>query len=85
MCEAIYIGNTQQTPKKIMNGHLSDLLCLLKNGQKSDSFADYFKQHFNANTSCTYIRKYTTFKVVKQINPVGAMQMFRKSNCSLCL
>ena len=32
MCDAIYIGNTQQTFKKIMDGHLSNLLRLLKNG-----------------------------------------------------
>ena len=38
MCDAIYIGNTQQTFKKIMDGHFSDLQRLLKNGQKSDSF-----------------------------------------------
>ena len=32
MCDAIYIGNTHQTLKKIMDGHFSDLLLLLKNG-----------------------------------------------------
>ena len=42
MCDAIYIGNTQQTFKKRMDGHFSDLLRLLKNGQKSDSFAVCF-------------------------------------------
>ena len=31
MCDAIYIGNTQQTFKK-MDGHFSNLLRLLKNG-----------------------------------------------------
>ena len=36
MCEAIYIGNTQKTSKKIMDGHFSDILRLLKNGQKYD-------------------------------------------------
>ena len=32
MCDAIYIGNTQQTFKKIMDGHFYNLLRLLKNG-----------------------------------------------------
>ena len=41
MYEATYIGNTKPTFKKIMDGHFSDLLRLLKNGQKSDSFAAY--------------------------------------------
>ena len=33
-CNAIYIGNTQQTFKKRMYGHFSDLQRVLKNGQK---------------------------------------------------
>ena len=46
MCDAIYIDNTQQTFKKIMDGRFYDLQRLLKNGQKSDSFAAHFVQHF---------------------------------------
>ena len=34
MCDDIYIGNTQQTFKKRMDGHFFDLQRLLKNGQK---------------------------------------------------
>ena len=65
MCDAIYIGNTQQTFKIRMDGHFSDLLRLLKNGEKTDSFAAHSEHHFNATTSRTYLRKYMTFKVVK--------------------
>ena len=39
MCDDIYIGNTQQTLKKIIDGHFSDFLRLLDNGKKSYSFA----------------------------------------------
>ena len=42
MCDASYTGNTQQTLKKIMDGHLSDILRLLNNLRKSDSFATHF-------------------------------------------
>ena len=42
VCDAIYIGNTQQTFEKIMDGHFSDLQHLLKNGQKSYSFSTQF-------------------------------------------
>ena len=38
MCDAIYIGNTQQTFKKIIDGHLSNLQHLLKNGQNQIHF-----------------------------------------------
>ena len=61
MCDAIYIGNTHQIPKKRMDGHLSDLLRLLKNGQKSDSFAAHFEHHFDSTTSRTDLRKYIPF------------------------
>ena len=85
MCDAIYIGNTQQTFKKIMDVHFSDLQCLLKNGQKLDSFAAHFVQHFNNTTSRTDLRKCMTFKLLKQINLIGAMKTFMKPNCNLCM
>ena len=85
MCDAIYIGNTQQTLKKIIGGHFSDILRLLKNGEKSDSFADHFEQYFNTNTARTDLRKYMTFKVVKQINPIVTKKTLTKPNCNVCM
>ena len=58
---------------------------LLKNGQKSDSFAAHFVHHFNITTSHTELRKCMTLKVLKQLNPIDAMQIFTKSNCNLCM
>ena len=43
MCDAIYIGKTQKTFKKRMDGHLSDILHLIKNRKKLDSFAVDFR------------------------------------------
>ena len=83
MCDPIYIGKTQQTFKKRMDSHFSDILRLLKNGQKSDSFAAHFEQHFNTTTSRTNLRKYMTSKVVKQLNPIDATKTFVKPNCNL--
>ena len=68
-----------------MDGYFSDLLRLLNNGKKSDSFSAHFKQHFNTTTSRTDICKYMVFKVVKQLNPIGAMKTFTKPNCDLCM
>ena len=73
-CDAIYIGNTQQTFKKRLDGHFSDFQRLLKNGQKSDSFVAHFVQHFNNTTSRTDLSKCMTFKAIKQLNPNGAMK-----------
>ena len=39
MGDAVFIGNTQHKFKKIMDGYFYDLLCLIKNGQKYDSFS----------------------------------------------
>ena len=80
MCDAIYIGNTQQTFKKRMDGNYSDLQRILKNGQKSDSFVSHSEQHFNATTSFTDLHKYMTFKVVNQLNLIGSMKTFTKPN-----
>ena len=85
MCDDIYIGNTKQTFKKRMDGHFSNLQRLLKNGQKSDSFAAHFLHHFNTTTLCTDIRKYMRFKLVQKLNPIGAMKKFTKPNCNLCM
>ena len=85
MCDAIYISNTQQTQKKRMDGNFSDLLRLLKNGQKLDSFAAHSEQHFNTTMLRTDLRKQMTFKVINLINPIGAMKTFTKPNCNLCM
>ena len=66
-----------------MDGQFSNLLRLLKNGQKSYSFDAHFKQYFNTTMSRTYIRKYMAFKLVKQINPIGVMKTFTKPNFNL--
>ena len=42
MYDAIYIGYTQHKTKKRIDVHFYDLLCLLKNGKKSDSFAEHY-------------------------------------------
>ena len=83
-CETEKVGNTQQT-LKMMDGHFSNIQRLLKNGQKSDSFAAPFVQQFKTTTSCKDVRKYMTFKVVKQLNAIGAMKTFTKPNCNLCM
>ena len=83
MCDAIYIGNTQQTFKKIMDGHFSDLLRLIKNGQNSDLSADHFEQHFKSTTPRKDLCKYMLFKLVKQLNLIGEIKTFTKPNCNL--
>ena len=82
-CHSIYIGNTQQTFKKGMDVHFSDIQRLLKNGQKSEPFYAHYQQHFNTTTSRTDLCKYTEFKVVKQLNPISAMKKTMNPNYNL--
>ena len=63
--------------------HFSDLLRLLKNGQKSDSFSAHSEQHFKTTTSRTNLRKYMMFKVVEKIKLIVEMKTFTKPNCNL--
>ena len=85
MCNAIYIGNTQQNFNKITDVHFSNLQRLLKNGHKSDSFAAHFVQHFNTTTAPTDIHKYIVQKVINQKNLIGAIKIFTKPNYNLCM
>ena len=85
MYDTIYIGNTQQTFKKRMDGHFSDLQRWPKNGQKSDSFPAHFVQHFSTTKSRIDLRKYTTFKGIKQLNPIGSLETLTKTNYNLCM
>ena len=58
---------------------------MIENCAKSYSFAAHFEQHFNTTASRTYLRKYMNFKVVNQLNPIGAMKTFTKPKCNLCM
>ena len=83
ICDAIYIGNTQQTFKTRMDGHLSDILSLFKNGKKSDLFAAHFEHHFQVTTARIDLHKYKTFKLVNELNLIGAMKTFTKPNFNI--
>ena len=80
MCDAMYIVNPQQKPKKIMDGHLYDIQLIIKNGQKSYSFAVHYEKHFEYSTSHTDLRKCMKLKVVKQIKTIGSIKSLMKTN-----
>ena len=70
----MYIGNTHDTPKKIIDVHSSNVQRLLKNRQKPDSFAAHFEKHCECTTSRTDFNKCMMFKVVNKISLIGAMK-----------
>ena len=85
MCDSISTGITQKIFKNRVDGHFLNLLCLPKNGHKSDSNTAHFEQNFNSTMSRRDIRKNMKFKVVKQLNLIGAMKTFTKPKCNLCM
>ena len=85
LCDAVYIVNTQQTNTKITDSYFSYVQRLLKNGQKSDSFTAHFEQHFKPTTSHKDWHECMTLKLVNQINPIGVIKSFVKTNYNLCL
>ena len=85
LCDTIYIVKSQQTFRKIMDSHLSDFNCILKNGQKSYSFAVHYEQHFKSTASHTGLRKFILFKLVNHINTIGEIRPFIKPNYNLLM
>ena len=76
MSEAIYIGNTQQTPKKRMDGHFSNLLHLLKKRTQIRLICCPFRTALYDTTSHTDLCKCKTFKLVKHFNPIIAEHFY---------
>ena len=68
-----------------MNGRFSNAQILPKNGQKSDSFAAHLEQNFKYTTPSMDLRKCMMFKVVKHLNPIGAMESFKNPKFNLCI
>ena len=85
LCNAVYIGNTQQSFKEQINGHFSDVQNLIMNGTVSDSFAKHFAKHFDSKPSCKTLHDNMEFKIVSKLNPIGVMKTFTLRNCSLCM
>ena len=80
LCDNIFIRKTQQTFKKIMDSHFSDVQRILINGQKPDLLAARYKQHFKSNMTCTDLHRCMTSKVFKHIKTIGAIKSSKKSN-----
>ena len=68
-----------------MNGHFSDLQYLLKNVQKSESFAAHLVQKFTNKTLHMDLSKCMTFSILDQLNLIGAMKIYTKPICNLCM
>jgi hypothetical protein len=85
LCEAFYIGNTQQALKKRMDGHYVDVQKLVTKGIHSDSFARHFAKHFETKPSPRQLRESIDFDILWAANPISVVRSFGKPSCSLCM
>ena len=81
----LFIYATLSRLSKKMDGHFSDLQCLLQNGQKPDSFAAHFVQHVISTTPRRELGQCMTFNELKQLNSISAMKKITKPNGNLCM
>ena len=84
----IYIGNTQQHPKKRMQGHAQDCRKMILSGTKSDSFAEHFCQFIPIpkEGEKLKVQDYMNydFEILWKGNPINAVKSFGKRSCKLC-
>ena len=76
MWDAMYIGSTQQTFKKITGGSFLQSPNYYQKRTK-------IEQHFKYATSHTYFRNCMTIKVVDKLNLIGEMKKNMKTICNL--
>ena len=69
MCLFFPLGPFPQFPESPNVQHL------LKNGQKSDSFAAHFEHYFKFVMSLTDLPKLMLYKSLKQINQIKAIKL----------
>ena len=83
----MYIGQTQNTPKKRINGHINDVRKKENLIEKTDSFADYFcniaKTHYRDCKPKT-LRDNINFSTLWSRNPLRFSKTFGKEECLLC-
>ena len=86
VCDKINIGNSQQKIKKRMEKHFNDVKKLVEKGEKSNSFANHFAEHFEPESKVTasMVREITSTRILWQGNPINCMKTFKKLNCTLC-
>jgi hypothetical protein len=81
-----YIGNTQQTTKTRIQGHVQDVKKLFSNGKKSDSFATHFATLVPEGTAKKEVKNFVKVKVdiLWQGDPLSCVKTFGTRGCKLC-
>ena len=69
----------------MIDRHFLDFQWMIRNGQKSDSFAAHYEQQFKYTMLCNDQRNHMMSRVVHQINPFGSTIWFTKPDCHLCM
>ena len=87
-CDKVYIGNTQQKVKKRLDQHFGDTVRLANCGEKSDSFASHFAEHFKQSDEDVrrkHVREMVKMEILWQGDAISCMKSFGQLNCHLCM
>ena len=82
-----YIGNTQNHLKKRMQQHFGQVNDVLKNGKKSDTYADHFSEvwkHWGSPPSGLVQAQELDISIMWKGNALSTMKTFGTRNCVLC-
>jgi len=82
----VYIGNAQQHCKQRINQHFQKVKLLVLKGQKSDSCASHFAEHFKQGhkPAPKKLHEMQTFDIVWQGEPLSVAKSFGARECQLC-
>ena len=84
-CCRIYIGSTQNSVKKRMQGHYVETRSLVNDGRTSDTFAKHFASHFSQMKEGQNKKKSSISinQIRKKGKPISNMKTFGELCCTL--
>ena len=93
ICNEAYVGCTQDTFKKRMTHHFSDVTRLTStskpvlpsdDSRRSDTFAKHFAKHFPQDATPQQLWENLNLDVLWQGNPLSCVNTFKMPKCCLC-
>ena len=86
ICRKAHAGYAQQTLKKRMQNHLSNVMKLANKSQPSNSFAEHFVNHIICEPfKDKHVRDIIEVKVSREYDPIFSSKKFGHNDCVLCM
>ena len=82
-CLSVYVRNTQNTLKKIMEHNFLDMAQKVQQDKSSDTFAAHFAQHFDRKPTPQQCCERIKFEILSKVKPIVMVKTWSKSSCLL--